>query len=250
MRGLSSHGGFDMATSPKDTSLAHFLETIHRNQQCVQDRFPERYRTIQRVDDCFAAGAAKHLGDVKPMFTGPMFLRSHYAYKTAAGMTLAGQFCESFVLMRSCLEYAGYAIRLFADPSLEEVFLNRHTDKASKNALRKNFEISTITNAISGFDKNLSGIFKDMYDRSIDFGGHPNPHGMLGSSNIDKDNDEQITSMSTFALAINPKTIEFAMHKVAQVGLTTLCIFELMFKGKFELLGIRAKIDALKESGL
>jgi len=56
--------------------------------------------------------------------------------------------------------------------------------------------------------------------------------------------------MSTFALAVNPKVIEFAMHKVAQVGLTSLCIFENMFKEKFELLGIWAKIDALKESGL
>jgi hypothetical protein len=240
----------DMTTSPKDKSLAHFLETIHRNQQCIQDRFSERYRTIQRVDDCFAAAAGKHLRDVKPMFTGPMFLRSHYAYKTAAGMTLAGQFCESFVLMRSCLEYAGYAIRLFTDPNLEEVFLNRHADKASKNALRKNFEISSITNAIAGFDKKLSEIFKDMYERSIDFGGHPNPHAMFGAANINKDDDNKLTSMSTFAFSVNPKTIEFAMHKVAQVGLTTLCIFEHMFKGKFELLGIRARIDELKESGL
>jgi len=175
---------FDMTTSPKDKSLAHFLETIHRNQQAIQDQFSERYRSIQQVDDCFAA-AGEHLGDVQPIFTGPMFLRSHYAYKTSAGMTLAGQFCESFVLMRSCLEYAGYAVRLFTAPGLEKVFLNRHADKASKNALRKQFEISTITNAIAGFDKKLSDIFKDMYDRSIDFGGHPNPHAMLGSINID-----------------------------------------------------------------
>lgn len=241
---------FDMTTSPEDKSLAHFLETIHRNQQCIQDRFSERYRTIQRVDDCFAAAAGNHLRDVKPMFTGPMFLRSHYAYKTAAGMTLAGQFCESFVLMRSCLEYAGYAIRLFTDPNLEKVFLNRHADKASKNALRKKFEISTITGAIARFDKKLSEIFKHMYDRSIDFGGYPNPHAMFGAADIAKDDDEQLTSMSTFAFAVNPKPIEFAMHKLARVGLTTLCIFEHMFKEKFELLGIRAKIDALKGSGL
>jgi hypothetical protein len=33
-------------------------------------------------------------------------------------------------------------------------------------------------------------------DRSIDFGGHPNPHAMIGSMNINKDDDEQLTSMS------------------------------------------------------
>jgi hypothetical protein len=201
------------------------------------------------VDDCFTA-ANKHLGDAQPILTGPMFLRSQYAYKAAAGMTLAGQFSESFVLMRSCLEYAGYAILIFTDPGLEEVFLNRHADKASKNAQRRTFEISTITKAIAGFDQKLSDIFKYMYDRSIDFGGHPNPHAMIGSMNIDKDDDEQLTSMSSLALAVKPKVIEFAMHKVAQVGLTSLYMFEHMFKHKFELLGIRADIDALKESGL
>lgn len=120
-----------MTTSTTDKSLAHFFETIHRNQQGNRDRFPKRYRLIQRVDDCFT-GIKIHIGDAQPTFTGPMFLRSQYAYKAAAGMALAGQFSESFVLMRSCLEYAGYAILIFTSPHLEEVFLNRHADEASK----------------------------------------------------------------------------------------------------------------------
>jgi hypothetical protein len=132
----------DMTSSTKDKTLAHFFDTIHRNQQGNRDRFPERYRIIQRVDDCFTA-AKKHLGDAQPIFIGPMFLRSQYAYKTAAGMTLAGQFSESFVLMRSCLEYAGYATLIFNDPRLEEVFLNRHADEASKNGSGEHLEIST-----------------------------------------------------------------------------------------------------------
>jgi hypothetical protein len=89
-----------------------------------------------------------------------------------------------------------------------------------------------------------------MYDRSIDFGGHPNPHAMIGSMNINKDDDAQLTSISTCALAVHPKVIEFAMHKVAQVGLTSLSIFEHMFTPQFEVAGIRAEMAALKEAGL
>ena len=44
--------------------------------------------------------------------TGVVLLRSQYAYKAAAGMALAGQVAEAFVIMRSCLEYAGYALRI------------------------------------------------------------------------------------------------------------------------------------------
>jgi len=179
-----------------------------------------------------------------------MFLRSHYAYKAAVGMTLAGQFPESFVMMRSCLEYAGYALLIFSDQRLEEVFLNRHANDASKKAQRGKFKIYTITKAIASFDQKLSEIFKDMYDRSIDFGGHPNPHGMIGSMNIDKDGEEQLTGMSTFALAPNPRAIEFCVHKVAQVGLTALCVFRQIFGEKFKLLGTNAKMDALRNKGL
>jgi len=238
-----------MTTSTTENSLARFFQTVHRNQQGNQKRFPQRYHIIQRVDDCFTK-AGGHIGAAKPLFTGPMFLRSQYAYKAAAGMTLAGQFPESFVMMRSCLEYAGYALLIFTDPSLEEVFLNRHADDASKKALRGKFEVAAITKAITGFDQKLSVIFKDMYDRSIAFGGHPNPHGMLGSMNIAKDGDEQMTGMSTFALAVEPRVIEFAMHKVAQVGLTALCTLQHIFADKFEQLGISSKIDALRNAGL
>ena len=237
-------------TSTKNKTLAHFFDTIYRNQQGNRDRFPERYGIIQRVDNCFAA-AGKHLVHAKPIFTGPMFLRSQYAYKAAAGTTLAGQFSESFVLMRSCLEYVGYAALIFNEPRLEEVFLNRHADEASKDTQRRAFgNIGQISKAIAVFDRKLSEIFKHMYDLSIDFGGHPNPHAMIGSMNINKDDDEELRSMSTFALAVHPKVIEFAMHKVAQVGLTSLSIFGHMFTPQFDVAGIRAEIAALKEAGL
>ena len=82
-----------MTMSTTDKSLARFLEQIHCKQKGHRSRFPERYHLIQRIDDCFV-GAGTHLTDAKPIFTGPMFLRSQYAYKVAAGMTLAGQFSE------------------------------------------------------------------------------------------------------------------------------------------------------------
>jgi hypothetical protein len=36
----------------------------------------------------------------------------------------------------------------------------------------------------------------------------------------------------------------------AQVGLTALCVLQHVFKEKFELLGIRQEIDALKNTGM
>jgi len=234
-----------------DKSLAGFIERVHANQHGNRQRFPEQYRVIHRVDNCFVE-ASKHLADAKPVFAGPLFLRSHYAYKTAASMTLAGQVPESFVMMRSCLEYAGYALTIFADPRLadapsrEEVFVNRHVDDASMKAQKEEFKISSIHKTI---DQKLSEIFRFLYNRAIDYGGHPNPHGMLAAMNLDKE-DENVTSITTLALTVEPLPLMFAMRSAAQIGLTSLHIFQQMFKTKFELLGIRAEMDALRKEGL
>ena len=85
----------------------------------------------------------KNLVNPKPVMTGPLFLRSQYAYKTAAGMALAGQIVEAFVMLRSCLEYSGYAIAIFAAPTLEEVFLKRHFDARHEGAKGTNSKSST-----------------------------------------------------------------------------------------------------------
>jgi len=243
-----------MATATTDKSLIGFIETVHRNQQGNQERFPENYGLIRRVDKCFV-DVSTHLAHAKPVLTGPMFLRSHYAYKTAASMTLAGQVPESFVMMRSCLEYAGYALAIFADPGIanapsrEEMFVNRHVDAASMKAQKEEFKIVKIAQMIAGHDQKLGNIFQFLYQRSIDYGGHPNPHGMLTAMNIDKEGDN-LSSITTLALTVEPLPLQFAMKSAAQVGLTSLYIFQQMFEAKFELLGVRAKMDALRRAGL
>jgi hypothetical protein len=243
-----------MTSAADDKSLDRFLEVVHNNQSANRARFPDQYQIIQRIDDCFVR-AGKHLSYQKPLLVGPLFLRSQYAYKTAAGMTLAGQVAESFVMMRSCLEYAGYAIAIFADPRLdgtpsrEDVFINRNVDDTSLKVQKAEFQVGKIRGMIATFDEKLAANFKLLYDRSIDYGGHPNPYGLLTGINMET-KDEQLTSITTLALTSDPLITTFAMKSAAQAGLTSLWIFQHMFKAKFELLGIRIEMDALRRVGL
>jgi hypothetical protein len=243
-----------MPSPTDDKSLDRFLEVVHNNRLGNRARFPAEYQIILRIDDCFVT-AGKHLSHQKPVFVGPMLLRSQYAYKTAAGMTLAGQVAESFVMMRSCLEYAGYALAIFADPcvqntpSREEVFVNRNIDEASLKAQKAEFLVSKIRGIIATFDEKLAANIKLLYDESIDYGGHPNPYGLLTGINLET-KDEQLTSITTLALTSDPVITMFAMKSATQVGLAALCIFQHIFGAKFELLGIRAEIGALRRTGL
>jgi hypothetical protein len=177
-----------------------------------------------------------------------MLLRSQYAYKAAAGMALAGQVVEAFVMKRSCLEYAGYALTIFADHDLEAVFISRHIDDASMKAQKEKFKIGEIITVISAFDSKLSANFRLFYNRSIDFGGHPNPHATFSAMQLGTQGTEN--TIDTLALTTDDRALLHAMKSTAQVGLTALFIFQHIFKAKFELLGIRAEMDALRYVGL
>jgi hypothetical protein len=217
-----------------DDDLTQFLQVVNSNQMGNFARFPDEYCLTRRVNDCFSTGG-EHLINPTPAATGMLFLRSQYAYKTTVGMALAGQVVEAFVMMRSCLEYAGYALVMFADPTLEDVFFGRHADDAGMKAHQTQFKPGKIRAAIATFDKKLAEIFKKLYDRAIDMGGHPNPLAVCNAAQMES------FGIRTLALSIEEAPLLDAMKSTARVGLTALFIFQHIFKG------LRPELDSLRQ---
>lgn len=235
----------DLTANPDN--LVPFLELVASNQKANMARFPAQYDLIRRVNICLST-AGKSLINPKPVLVGVLFLRCQYAYKAAAGMALSGQAVEAFVMMRSCLEYAGYALAIFKDPALESVFMSRHVSTDGMQAQKQKFRITEIKAVIKCFDPKLAELFQEFYDRSIDFGGHPNPHAAM--SMVQLADTPVDNSFTTLALSTDSKVILHAMKSVTQVGLTVLYIFQHIFKAKFELLGIREEMDSLRRDKL
>ena len=231
----------------RDHSLQSFLDMVHANQKANRINFPKWYEIIDRIDDCFVR-AGMNLINPKPVMTGNLLLRCQYAFKTAAGMALAGQVVEVFVTLRSVLEYAGYCLTIFETPALEGVFLGRHAGVDEMKAQKEAFKINAVRAAIGRYNTKLAAIFDENYQRSIDFGGHPNPHASFAAAVLDERDSE--TGMTVLAISNDPKIIAHALKSTAQVGLTALCILQHAFKAKFELLGIQRDIEALKNTGM
>jgi hypothetical protein len=231
-----------MPRNPDD--LIAFLELVASNQKANVTRFPGPYDRIRRVNICFST-AGQNLVNPQPITAGFLFLRCQYAYKAAAGMALSGQVCEAFVMMRSCLEYAGYALIIFKNPQLETIFAHRHVDSDGFKSQRKAFNVENIKSVIETYDPKLCDLFERFYQRTIDFGAHPNPHAIFSAMDMPVDNE-----VTAFAMVTDPKVLLHAMKNVAQVGLTALLIFQHIFRAKFEALGLGAEMEALKGSGL
>jgi hypothetical protein len=114
-------------------------------------------------------------------------------------------------------------------------------------AQKEAFRIGEIKNVIESFDPQLATIFNELYQRSIDFGGHPNPHGTFSAMKIE-DSESPVLSMTAFVT--DPPALQHAMKSVAQVGLAALFIFQHIFKANFELLGIREEMNKLRHENL
>ena len=209
-------------------SLEDFFDALRSNQQANREIFPEWYAIIVRIDDCFVRCG---LIEPKSSLAGVFFIRCQYAFKAAAGMALAGQ-PEVFPILRSLLEYAGYCLVMSETPALERVFVLRHAGEAELKEQKKAFQISAVREAMARHDTNLATFYEEMYQRTIDFGAHPNPYAIFTTKTWDH------------------QTMIHTLKSTGQIGLAALHVLKCVFKPKFELLDIHREMEALANTGL
>jgi len=142
-----------------------------------------------------------------------LLVRSHAAYRAACATAMGTQLPETFVLLRSCLEYAGYGLHLNINPLLGETWLKRHDDAAALRAMRKAFQAGEVEKSISTTDTELARVYKELYERTIDFGGHPNLRGVL--SNIMWNEAENKRELQQIYLHANETTVLHALKTTA-----------------------------------
>jgi hypothetical protein len=154
------------------------------------------------------------------------------------------QLPETFVLLRSCLEYAAYALHLNANPSLGETCLKRHDDAAALRAMKKAFVGPEVEQTIVATDKELGRVYNELYERTIDFGGHPNLRGVLSNMLLNESADKR--QLQPIYLHADETTVLHALKTTAQVGLCSLHLFQHILAERFMLLGIREKLIELR----
>jgi hypothetical protein len=229
-------------------SLQSFFDAVRTNQRVNGKNFPDWTSIIERIDSCFVA-AGKSSKDPKPLMSGLLLNRSQYAFKAASGMALAGQIAEVFPMLRSVLEYAGYCLLLRETPDLESVFIGRHFSAELKQKQRRVFTIEKVKAAVRRRDTKLADIFDENYERSIDFGAHPNPNAVFSSTIPLYEGDGKL-SLMTMALYNEPKILVHAFKCTGQVGLTALHVFQYAFGAEFEQSGIARKMEEIANTGM
>jgi len=160
---------------------------------------------------------------------------------------MAGQVADAFVQCRSILENAAYAVHIYRNSDLGRVWLKRHIDSDSLAAQRKAFSFGRVLESVANANVHAGQRLDELYQRTIDFGGHPNERSVTENMTITKEKDRRI--MLSISQHKDGPQLDLALKSVAQCGMVSLEMLQVVFGARFELLGVNAEMLKLR-SGL
>lgn len=227
-------------------TLTAYLEQGHKNAHATFWNKREAVGKFMAID----ALALAIGGDWKdPSFPleAIMFFRAHSNFRVAATLTMSGAVYESFIVARSCLETAAYALHMNTSSDamkVREAWLKRGDGEVEKKAVRTEFTAANVKKSLVAKDAALATVYDTLYDRAIDFGAHPNEGGVSASTKMEKTPDQ--TKMLQIFLHGDGIPLEFALKNTAQVGICALKIFGHIFQPRYDTLGAFDKIKELE----
>ena len=198
------------------------------------------------IDRTFIS-AMDALGGANPeFFKGLMLVSAHAAFRSSAQFAMEGRTCEAMVLLRSCLEYALYGVQFHRRPELIEVWSRRGDGDAQRKAVKKNFKNNEMMNGIAALNNAIGERFKHFYELTIDMGAHPNELGFYGRLNI-QELPNGNRQFNVRYLQGGNATHLAVLKNACQIGVCTLECFWLVYRERFDIMGVKATVDELKQ---
>ena len=230
-------GKYDVPPGWGHDELSKFWDAARRNQIATFVRKGAAYSKLARIDALFCA-ISKDWLNPSDEIAALLLLRTQSAFRTAAGLAAAGQAAEAYVLNRSVLENAAYALHLNKNPALRKVWLDRHVDASSLEASANSLSHRKVQKTVTQANRHAGEQFEKLYQQTIDFGGHPNERSVTGNMKMQKQPGRR--EMLAILQHGDGVQLDAILKATAQCGLCSLEILQGIFNPRFELLGVNA----------
>lgn len=168
-----------------DDELAKFLEIGQSNVVASFVQLPAKYLKCRQVDDALRLMCG-NLSDAGDWFAPLFALKSHACYRAAAGLALAGQSPEAFMVMRGATESALYGLYIHVNNEALEIWTKRNDSEAAKKKMKATFTIANMWKCLGAADAKLCVTAQDLYEKTIELGGHPNPASVAMASKMSR----------------------------------------------------------------
>jgi hypothetical protein len=180
----------------------------------------------------------------KDWFAGFFMLRAHSNILAACRLCWSGQIPESYALLRSCLENTFYGLYIARHPESCETWLRRHDNDATKQKVRDEFRVGALLKFAADVDATEGKAAGVLYERTIDYGAHPNERALMQTLQINKEADH--VEFKSNYLDKNSAAMKMALKTTAQVGACTLSLFRTVYAERFDILGLTDLLHHIK----
>ncbi len=167
--------------------------------------------------------------------------RAYGCYLAAVRISSSGQIAEAFVMFRACIENALYGYYIEKKPELGNIWVERHQSKEAEKLMKKNFRLANILDFLSKQEPKVGLYIKDMYDKSIDYGAHPNVYSI--GLNLRYIEDEGKDVMDIFNN--DPYILKCCLLANARFGLGCLSVFRLIYPEQLRNRGVPEELMRL-----
>jgi hypothetical protein len=158
--------------------LSKFIQDTTDNTYATFQNLKQWYNRLKDIPATFDI-AVQNMDRTPNWFASFFLIRSHAAYLAGVRLALSGQIPEAYMVSRGSLECALYGLYVARNPLIQETWLRRDEDELSRKRVREEFKAGNLFKLLELEDGRLRSIAGDLYERTIDYGGHPNQQALL-----------------------------------------------------------------------
>lgn len=124
--------------------------------------------------------------------------------------------------------------------------MGRHDPRtrSQQDKWKEEFTHRKVVRSIASADLDLGRSYSELYDRTIDYGAHPNERGSSMSSAFE-DVEDGGKRFVTIYLSNNELYLAFALKTSAQVGLCVLRIAQMIYPLRLQATGVHLQLATL-----
>ncbi|MDP8229865.1 MAG: hypothetical protein P9L93_02050 [Candidatus Gorgyraea atricola] len=225
--------------------ITEFFETARENSFATFVKDKPFFKCLVDIENLFRS-AIDSMGNSEHWFPLFFFLKAHSAFLAALRLVFATQIPEAFMVLRGVIENSLYGFYIYKNPKLAPVWLSRHRDKKSMKAVKEKFKAGFMLQTLKTTDPALEKAARELYDRTIDYGAHPNERSLsLALKRTDVKNGFRfdLRYLTDDALAI-----EFCLKCTAQIGVLSLKILQLITPERFKIAELDTRLEKISKA--
>ena len=238
MANVRAHKAMPLPPPPPNweaNEISKFFDAARLNEFATFANLKGEIARLSDIDLAYRK-AIDGINHSKDWFAGFFVLRAHSNLLAACRLCWSAQIPESYALLRSCLENALYGLYLARNPDSRETWLRRHDDAAAKKRVKDEFKIGALLDLAASVDATEGPVARALYERTIDYGAHPNELALMQALKINE-NPDHVEFKSNY-LDEDSVALRLALKTTAQVGACTLSLFRAVYPERFDLLGL------------